>query len=326
MITVYEPAGTLLIRRTVVPGDPFPESAVWIDILAPSPDERRYVDAHLALELPVREEMQEIESSSRLYTEGGAAYMTATIITHADDPNPNADVITFVLSRSRVVTLRYVDPKPIAAFVGRAAKKPDLVASGEQATVGLLESFVDRIADILEKLGLELDAVSREIFDEARDHPRRRKDNDLRSVLRRLGRADDLASTARESLLSITRVVRYLATACDAADRKDLRGRLKDLRSDVTSLSEHAAFEANKVQFLLDATLGMINIEQNAIIKIFSVAAVVFLPPTLVASIYGMNFRHLPELEWPAGYPVALVLMVVSAIVPYLYFKRKGWL
>jgi magnesium transporter len=149
---------------------------------------------------------------------------------------------------------------------------------------------------------------------------------DFQKILSRLGRAGDLASKVRESLVSLGRLLAFAIQGTQARGRKTGSARLKTIGRDVASLSDYAAFLNNKVGFLLDATLGMINIEQNAIIKIFSVAAVVFLPPTLIASIYGMNFAHMPELGWPLGYPLALALMVVSAILPYLYFKRRGWL
>lgn len=326
MITAFVPTATSVERLVVQPWTSIPADAVWIDLLSPSDDERRYLDSSLALSLPTREEMQEIEPSSRLYQEGEAVYMTATVISHADDPNPTGDVITFVLCKSCLLTIRYVEPKSIANFVAKASKQPTLLSSPEEALVGLLESVVDRIADILERLGAELDSISKEIFQEGRRRRASKTENHLRSVLRRLGRCDDLASTSRESLLSITRLVRYLSQVCEAPNRKDQKARLAEAAGDVASLSEYAGFEAYKVQFLLDATLGMINIEQNAIIKIFSVVAVVFLPPTLVASVYGMNFKFLPELEWPWGYPFAILVMVASAILPYVYFKRKGWL
>ena len=322
MITVYLPRESTIERVEVAAGQPVPTDAVWIDLLSPSADEKDRVNRALGMELPTREEQMEIEPSSRLYQEGDHVYMTATVFTQADTPNPSSDVITFVLTRRQLVTLRSVDPRPIATFGGKLQRQPALLATGDDALIGLLEAFVDRIADILEKLSIELDALSRQIFGETDGRPRQ----DLQAILRSLGRTDDLASTARESLHSLARLSSFLGTALQNVTRKDLKQRLKTLGRDIASLGEHAGFEARKVGFLLDATLGMINIAQNGIIKIFSVAAVVFLPPTLVASIYGMNFRHMPELEWIFGYPWAIGLMALSAVLPYLWFKRKGWL
>jgi magnesium transporter len=192
--------------------------------------------------------------------------------------------------------------------------------------MGLLEAFIDRFADILERVSLDLDQTSRTIFDTRPGRPG--GERDLQAVLKTLARNDDLASTSRESLLSISRVLSFLGVVADSwpkKEAKDLKIRLKTASRDIASLAEHAGFETNKINFLLNATLGMINIEQNRIIKLFSVAAVVFLPPTLVASLYGMNFRHMPELDWTYGYPMAIGAMILSAVVPYLFFKAKGW-
>jgi magnesium transporter len=148
----------------------------------------------------------------------------------------------------------------------------------------------------------------------------------MRAVMERIGRIGDLVSKSRESLVSLGRLLSYVQQSSSVTLTPDLRARFKTLSRDVLALSDHASFVNSKTSFMLEATLGLINIEQNDIIKIFSVAAVAFLPPTLIASIYGMNFHHMPELDWMLGYPLALLLMVFSAVVPYVYFKRRGWL
>jgi magnesium transporter len=284
------------------------------------------VETLLGLSLPTREEMQEIEPSSLLYLENGAAYMTATILHHADDPNPRHDPITFVLTRHNLVTLRHVDPRPISTFAQRYARQPGTCTSGEDALVLLIEAFVDRVADILEKVGSDLDRLSHKVF---RAGSEATGDVvDMQQVLRDLSRYDDLCSTSRESLISLGRVVRFFGAILETGTKtrdKEHKATLKSVSRDLGTLAEHAAFESQKVNFLLNGTLGLINIEQNRIIKLFSVAAVVFLPPTLVASIYGMNFDVMPELKWTVGYPMAIALMVLSAVVPYYWFKRKGW-
>jgi magnesium transporter len=193
--------------------------------------------------------------------------------------------------------------------------------------LGLLEAVVDRIADALELVGDEVDAISREVF-RNKASSATKKTRDLRSLIERIGSQGDNLTMIRESLISIIRLVTFHA-ALEGGNPKpsrEGRQRTKLIQRDASSLGDHAAFLSNKVNFLLDATLGLINLEQNQIIKIFSVAAVVFLPPTLVASVYGMNFAHMPELQWLLGYPWAIGLMIVSAILPYLYFKRRGWL
>ncbi len=329
MLYAYVPRATTVERvdLTNLVGDP-PTNVVWFDLFEPTLDEMRRVEALLGLSLPTREEMQEIEPSSRLYVEGDASYMTATVLHHADDPNPRHDPITFVLTKHNLVTLRHVDPRPIRTFAQRYARQPGTCTSGEDALVALLDAFVDRIADILEKVGLDLDALSQKVFRATADGPNPQTGDriDLQRVIRDLGRYEDLCSTSRESLISLGRVVRFLGATLDAgAKTKENKAALKSITRDMATLAEQATFESQKVNFLLNGTLGLINIEQNRIIKLFSVAAVVFLPPTLVASLYGMNFRHMPELEWTLGYPMAIALMILAGVVPYLYFKRKGW-
>ena len=327
MLYAYVPRAHTVERvdLTDVQGDP-PANVVWFDLFEPTPAEVKRVETLLGLSLPTREEMQEIEPSSRLYVENGAAYMTATILHHADDPNPRHDPITFVLTRHNLVTLRYVDPRPVTTFAQRYARQPGTCTSGEDALVILLEAFVDRIADILEKVGADLDRLSHRVFRASGDGTVPGEPVDMQRVLRELSRYDDLCSTSRESLISLGRVVRFLGAVLEAGPKtKENKATLKSIARDMATLAEHAAFESQKVNFLLNGTLGLINIEQNRIIKLFSVAAVVFLPPTLVASIYGMNFEVMPELKWAVGYPMAVGLMILSAVVPYYWFKRKGW-
>lgn len=320
------------IERSEVGRDaPLPGDALWLDVVQPTAEERARIEATHGLALPTPDEVREIEPSDRLYSEGSARFMTATILVHADAPLPERASITFILAGRTLITLRYVEPRPVTTYAQKLLRGQESCSCPEEALVGLLEAFIDRIADILEKTAIDLDQVSQMIF--AEDAPRQRRQSgrrDLRAVIRALGRNDDLVSTIRESLLSLTRLISFLTATLNAAagDRplKEVKTRLKSTRNDIVSLNEHAAFESHTINFLLDATLGMINIDQNAIIKIFSVVAVVFLPPTLVASIYGMNFDVMPELHWLAGYPWALGLMVVSAVVPLIYFRRKGWL
>jgi len=209
-------------------------------------------------------------------------------------------------------------------------RSPAACTSSATLLAGLLESFVERIADLLERVQIELEAVSHTIFRRSNGassgSAASPSSGDLQAMIQKIGANGDLVSKARESLVSFQRLLMYVQQAASVTLSQDQRGRFKSTMRDVQSLSDHATFLGNKIQFLLDAVLGLINLEQNNIIKIFSVAAVMFLPPTLVASIYGMNFQLMPELDKPWGYPVALVAMLVSAVVPYLYFRRKGWL
>jgi magnesium transporter len=305
--------------------DTLPATALWIDMLHPTGEEEHLVEQALGLDLPTREEMQEIEISSRLYREDGGLFMTATVLSRTETERPEAHPVTFVLTGERLVTIRYSEPRTFQAFAQRAQRRHSGYDAALPILVGLLEAVVDRAADILERLGADVDAISLEIFEHRGEQPT--KARNFHDMLRRIGSKGDLNSKARESLVSIGRLAAFLAQGLDSAKAdREAKSRVKTLGRDVHSLTDHASFLSTKINFLLDATLGMINIEQNAIIKTFSVAAVAFLPPTLIASIYGMNFAFMPELKWPFGYLFAVVLMVLSAVLPYLYFKRRGWL
>jgi magnesium transporter len=318
-------------RQSVVnlsTANPHDESTVmWFDLLNPTPEEDRLVESILGISIPTREEMEEIESSARLYTEDGAEFMTVTVLTDLDTDHPARTPVTFILKGSRLVTVRYADPRPFKTFIGRL-QKPNRYSTGELIMLGLLEATIDRLADVLENTSSNIDAISREVF-RSNSPAGRRSSRNLQSVLVQIGREGDLLGLARESLVSLSRLLTYhraLDIEKNAILTKEARQQAKLLQRDVASLSDHDSFLSAKVSFLLDATLGVISLEQSQIIKIFSVAAVVFLPPTLVASIYGMNFDFMPELQWLFGYPFAIFLMIASAILPYLYFKRRGWL
>jgi magnesium transporter len=322
MLTVYDTVDGLLVKRE---GALIGDKTVWIDLLNPSKDEDLVVEHSLAITVPTREEMHEIEASSRLYQEAGAHVMTATVLHQKEIEPLQATPVTFILAGRRLVTVRYAEPRAFPLFISRALKRDASCMSGVAVLVGLLEAIIDREADRVERIQLEVDRLAQSIFDIKGGSQTRGRRFDV--VLKTIGRQGELTSRSRESLLSLDRVSTYAAHAMvERGDDKTLRARIKTAHRDVASLSYHVDFMTSRITFLLDATLGMINNEQNSIIKIFSVLAVALMPPTLVASIYGMNFRHMPELDWAQGYPLALVLMVLSGLVPYLYFKRKGWL
>ncbi|HVW91873.1 MAG TPA: magnesium transporter CorA family protein [Devosia sp.] len=304
-----------------------PPNIVWFDLLNPSREEELQVETNLSLEVPTRAEMAEIELSARLYHEDGAQFMTMTALSRLDADEPLKTPVTFILKGQTLVTVRYADSKPFLQF-GMRAQRPNaaIYTSGEQVMMGLIEAMIDRIADALEKVGDEIDAISRAVF--RTQGTRAMKSHDLQAAIEQIGRKGDLLTMIQEALVSLARVVAYhsVPDGVQGKAAKETRQRGRQIQRDATSLREHASFLSSKVTFLLDATLGLINLEQNQIIKIFSVAAVVFLPPTLVASIYGMNFAIMPELHLPFGYPMALGLMVLSAILPFAYFKRRGWL
>lgn len=326
MISVYTRAEGAVSSVALLDQGELPHGTVWIDLLNPTMEEERAVERALAVEMPTHEEMREIEVSSRLYEEGSAIYMTATILAKSDSPQPEATVVTFIVVGEVLVTLRYGEPAPFRTFATRCLRQHAMRTSGEAVLMGLLDAVIDRVADLLEHIGFDIDALSSSVFEPAADGGGSGSSEDFKVLLRRIGRNGDLTSKCRESLVSLNRMLTFITSLADLPARKDIDARIGTLSHDVQSLSDHATFLSGKVNFLLDATLGMLNIAQTNIIKIFSVAATVFLPPTLIASIYGMNFEHMPELEWYIGYPLALVMMVASAVLPYFFFKHKRWL
>ncbi|MDP2410077.1 MAG: magnesium/cobalt transporter CorA [Pseudolabrys sp.] len=323
MLSVYVPRGSTLERVSVEAGEAAPEEAVWIDLVSPTVQEDKLVEQLLGIAVPTREEMQEIEVSSRLYVENGARYMTATLMCQSDTPTPKTTPVTFILSSHRLATVRYDDPRPFAIVEHKLARACPPKVTGETVLMDLLDAIIDRSADILERVSAEVDQVSHTIFepDNGASPPTH---ND---ILKALGRKGDLTSKVRECQVSIGRLLSFLANEAETMRwAKDAKLQLQSMQRDIISLSDHATYLTNKITFLLDAMLGVVNIQQNNIIKLFSVMAVIFMPPTLVASIYGMNFEHMPELKWQYGYPMTLTAMAIVAIGPLLFFKWKKWL
>ena len=323
MLNCFVPGNQGLDRLDPPPAD-IPEACVWVDLLEPTLTEERAVERLLAIDVPSREEMREIETSNRLYEENGALYMTATVVTKIDTDRPESAAVTFILSKNRLITNRYVDPLPFRRFVAYAERHPAAATTAPGILAGLLESIIERTADVLERVGVGLDDLSASVFAPEAKAPTQPRN--LRNVMERIGRDGDLTSKARESLVTLARQLTFIQQSTTVQMPNELRARYRSMSRDVLALADHASFIANKSSFMLQATLGLINIEQNNIIKIFSVAAAVFLPPTLIASIWGMNFQFMPELDWPFGYPLALGAILVSAILPYIYFRRRGWL
>jgi magnesium transporter len=299
------------------------DDALWIDLVEPSPAEEWALESRFAIDIPTREEMSALEISSRLYHEGDATFMTATLPARTDTDDLLMSPVTFVLVQGKLITVRYHEPRAFKTFPQRAEQVSLGCKSGDSIFVALLEAVVDRIADVLERAQRDVDAISHDIF--ATDSSPATRD--FQGVLRQIGRKGDLVSNLRDSLVSLLRVTGFFGQAlAEQGNDKEMRGRIKTIGHDIQALTDQMAFLSQKVTFLLDATLGFVSIEQNNIIKIFTIAAGVFLPPTLIASIYGMNFVHMPELRWQFGYPLAVIAMVLSAVVPYWYFKRRGWL
>ncbi|MDZ5645641.1 magnesium transporter CorA family protein [Nitrospirillum sp. BR 11828] len=325
MLTLYRLDKGTLTRREA--GADCLADDLWIDMVAPTKEEEAAVEAALGVEIPTREEMREIETSSQVYKSGDALVMTVRVLTRQTPLGPALADATFILRPGHLVTVRYLDSTPFRTFAGRVDQGTDVPTDPEAILLGILTAIVGRVADVLEEVKDGLDTLSRSVFSQGEDQSPSIIDADLQNALKRIGRSGDLASRVRESLHSLARTVSFLKAAEKATPiAPETKLILNTLNGDIQSLLDYNLYLAQTTQFLLDSTLGLINIQQNAIIKIFSVAAVIFLPPTLIASIYGMNFKHMPELDLVFGYPGALCLMVISAILPYWYFRRRGWL
>ena len=305
--------------------------AVWFDLLHPAPEEFAFVVRETGLSLPEEADVVEIENSSRLSVDGEVLTVTMPIVTRTTD-GLRASACGFVLAPNQLVTIRFATGPVFDNFPAQ----PHEVGKTEAAHaafifVGLLESIVDKHADALENLRSELDALSHRIFHNGHGrHTRkgRRTPNEemaLRAIVTTLGRAYDTLSFLRDSQLGIGRIAPYVSTSA-AWLPKPVDKRLKTLSTDIASLNEFSTHLSDKVQFLLDATLGLINIAQSTLMKVFTIASVVGIPPTLIAGIYGMNFVNIPELHWAYGYPYAWAVMILSAVLPLLWFRAKSWI
>jgi len=322
MLTVYVPRPNGLTCAEREPGAALPADAVWIDLREPTPEEEQFVESALGIDVPTREEMREIEASNRFYEENGGLYMTATLVTKLDTDQPERTQVTFILTGSKLVTNRYTDPLPFRRFIAYAARHAAVATSGAMVLAGLLEAIVNRIADVLEKVGGDVDAISSKIFFRSYETS---VPLDFRHVLERIGQSGDLVSKASESLVSLTRLLGFVQQSGNTQVTQDSRARYRTLSRDVLAMTDHSNFLSNKVQFLLDATLGLTNIDQNNIFRILTVVSVVGIPPTFFASMWGMNFKNIHEYDWAYGYQFGLVVIAVSALIPIIWFKWRGW-
>lgn len=313
----FEPQLTHEINQALL------KKALWVDLLCPSPEETKAIDAYLGVHISIGEKMREIEPSSRLYQKDSALFMTASMLAQSNSPEPKYDAVIFILMPNQLITIRYIEPLAFKLFTSQLQKLNKQYPNATALFIGLLDATIDRLADILEMVGLNLDEYSKTIF---RPQKALEKKLDYQQLLRYMGVNGDINAKARESLLTFNRVITFFDQKISTTLSQEEKIQLATLSKDINALSDHANFLSNKINFLLDAILGMVSIEQNKIIKILSVAAVIFLPPTLIASIYGMNFKFIPGLSLEWGSYFALGLMLLSAWLPYKFFKWQKWL
>ena len=295
-----------------------PDDMVWVDMHCPSRDEELGAERALSLELPTPEEMQQIEPSSRLYREGGATFMTASLLTRSDEDVAELSPVTFVLSKDRLITIRFINAKAFDVFGQRALTPTTDSTSGADTFLGLMDAIVERLAEVLETGSAQVQESSTAIFS-------RPKGGAFEPLLTSLARTQSTTSLARTSLVSLGRLASFAALAHEISDDPAHQIHLSSIQHDIQSLTEHSGYQASHISFLLDAALGLINIEQNVTMKFFAVATVLLMPPTLIGAIYGMNFEHMPELKWTYGYPMAIALMIISGLIPFFWFRKKSW-
>jgi magnesium transporter len=298
--------------------------AIWIDLFEPTPDEAAQVTQETGLSVPTEASISEIESSSRLAVRDGTLYLSMTVVSRPDT-DPRSVPVGFVLSPDRLITVRFAPSRLFDHFMGQT----DIQASdGSHVLVALLEVLVDRQADALEHVQAELETISHKVFspDMAEASGRKREDALLRATLVTLGRVGDLVSHIRESQVGAARIVPYVESTARSWLSPDLHPRLETLRRDIASLNDFDTHLNDKLQFLLDATLGFINIAQNNVMKVLTVVSVVGIPPVLIAGIYGMNFKSMPEYDWSWGYAYGLAMIVITALIPLGVFKWRNWI
>ena len=314
MLTAY-PASTQADGRL--------HEAVWIDLQSPTEAEAAQVAAATGLRIPTREDVSAIEASSRLQRVHETLYLSTPMLVVGETSHMTP--VGFVLSRERLVTVRFDALGAFDAAAQTAREEEEITSLGMFTCV--FEAIVDRVADGLEHMSSELEAVSRAIFHQARRaDPRERNEMRQRQVLGEVGRIGEHLSQIRDVLLGVARIVAFVIEVRHAGQDDGISDRLKAVRQDVLSLNDYATQLDSKVQFLLDAVLGFITISQNDIFKVLTVWSIVGIPPTLMAGVWGMNFKAMPELNWAWGYAMALAAILASALIPLAWFKRKGWI
>ncbi len=320
MLTLHGPEG-LLAPADVGSGAALPADTVWIDLNDPSAEEARAVEAATGIRVPSRTALSEVESSSRLRRLKNGLSLSTPMITF-ERADSQVKPLGFVLTADHLVTVRFHELRAFEAAQKRLAEG-ERAASSTETFLLIVEELVDGLADALATRVFD--------FDVSAGRPRtgetapRRRDLALRRILRGIGRRGKALGKIRSSLLGLQRIVPYVAGACEDLLRQEEDGRFETIRRDIESLDEFETRLSENVQFLLDAALGLIQIEQNNVFRVLTVVSVVGVPPTLIASMYGMNFKHMPELDWAYGYPYALGLILISALVPILYFRIRGW-
>jgi magnesium transporter len=323
MLTIYRDKAGAIRESAALE---LPSEVIWIDLLDPTDEEKGFVESRTHIQVPTMQALSEIEASSRLQVNRGVIYLSTPILARSDTPEAFLSPVGFILSPTVLVTVRFTRLSSFDQVAEQIHHDPSL-ATNVGVFVALLEAIVDRGADVLEELRSELDQISRKVFrgnPAHRSHTVRSTDA-LRKTLSVVGAIGERVSQARDVLLGVGRIASFARDIGEEWITPEFKVRLRAVLKDVASLNEYEAHLSGKVQFLLDAVLGYITIEQNDLFKVLTIASVVGIPPTLIAGLYGMNFKFMPELDWAWGYPFGLALILVSALIPLLWFRWRGW-
>jgi len=328
MIFAYVIHDGVIVKKEIFPGDILPLYLVWIDMHEPSVNEKKYIEKCFNIDVLTSEEISRIEVMSPFYKSKEAYYMTFTAINKNEDGHFDGNPFTSVITNTCLITLHYTKIDIIETFFNLTKNEQDIYKVPSVLLSALTELFIHDIGEILERTGNEIDVLIKEVFDKGSNRKGSLCKNNYNDVMAEVGNAGNIISRSRESLVRINRLVIYFSQIeRERIVYKEHTLRLKHISREIASLTEYANFLSQRISFLLDATLGLLSVEQNMIVKVFTIASAVLMPPTLIASIYGMNFRYMPpEISWEYGYPVALFMMFISAAIPFRYFKRKGWL
>jgi magnesium transporter len=306
--------------------DSLPEGTTWIDAFNPDETEVAFLKRALKINVPTYDRLIEIESSSRLSTENDHIIISLPLVVRASDGMPHTTPVGFVLSREILLTVHF---EVLRAFNPLSIRpNPN---GGAQAGIGhfltIVECIIDHVADVLEHVGVDLDDISRRIFSEemSRNHEPRKEGTNLRRVLRQVGRSGDLTAKISDSLLGMGRMIPYVVANAASYLTPDEKTRLDNLARDISSLNDYETHLTDKIQLLVDVTLGFTNVDQNNVFRVLTVFSIIGIPPTFFASMYGMNFKTMPEYDWAWGYPYGLTVIALSAIIPAVWFKWRGW-
>lgn len=294
-----------------------PQQAIWLDIVAPTPAERAWVLENFQVDLPQAEHLRDIEASARFYEEQHEVHLRSDFLSGTDADSPSV-IVAFVLAHNVLFSVHEVDLPVFASFRLHAHTQPDLLDNSLDVLIDLYGSDVEFSADALETVYADLGSTSSKVLAQSLH------DRAAAEVLATIAKAEHLNGRIRRNLMDTRRAMSFLMRSKLLSNAQLDEARLT--LQDIDSLDGHTTFLFDKINFLMNATVGFININQNKIVRLFSVASVALLPPTLIASIYGMNFKHMPELEWVNGYGFALGLMLASVAIPFTLFYRKGWL